>query len=88
MKLTSEEARNMVFGDHEDFNEVEINITDTSRWSILYEGVFKHLPTGKFYSTDWSVGATESQDERAFEYDDEVELVEVEETQVMVKMGS
>lgn len=84
MKLTAEEARWMVCDDHDDFEAIEENITDTSRWSIHYEGIFKHTPTGKYYSVDWSVGATEQQDERAFEYDTEVELTEVEQVEVTV----
>lgn len=77
MKLTAEEAREVVWDDHEDFTTIEKEITDTSRWSIQYEGVFKHEPTGKFYSADWSVGATEQQDESPFEYETEVEFTEV-----------
>lgn len=51
-------------------------ITDTSRWSIHYDCVFPYQ--GKFYKTSYSVGATESQDERHWQYEDEVECVEVE----------
>lgn len=51
-------------------------IVDTSRWSVLYERVFKH--DGKFYMTEYSVGATESQDESPYEYaPDEIECDEV-----------
>ena len=52
------------------------DIVDTTRWSIVYEVVFKF--DNKFYKTHYSVGATESQDERPYEYDgDEIECVEV-----------
>jgi hypothetical protein len=55
---------------------VETKMTDRSRWSIHYERVFKH--EGRFYRTRYSVGATESQDERPYEYEpDEIECVEV-----------
>ena len=74
MQLTKEEARELIWGDLEDWEEVEREICDTSRWSILYEGIFKH--DGRHYSMCWSEGATEQQDERPFEYD-EPELVEV-----------
>jgi len=84
MKLTGEEAREMVYDDHEDFETIETKIVDTSRWSILSEGVFKHIPTGKFYQTSWSSGATEMQDESPFEYEEEVELDEVEAKEVLV----
>lgn len=84
MKITGDEAREMVYDDHEDFEEVESSIIDTSRWSIIHEGVFKHIPTGKFYQTSWSTGATEMQDESPFEYESEVELEEVEQQEVTV----
>ena len=58
-------------------------VIDTSRWSIIYELVFEY--EGKFYQTHYSVGATESQDESPWEYEDEVECVEVEEIEVVVK---
>lgn len=58
---------------------VSCEIQDTSRWSIHYKQVFKDTSTGKFYITHFSCGATESQDERPYEYEgDEVECIEVE----------
>lgn len=62
--------------DLEDFEVISDEVYDTTRWSILYEKVFKYQ--GKFYVTCYSVGATESQDERPYEYDpDEIECPEV-----------
>jgi hypothetical protein len=47
-----------------------------SRWSVHYREVFEH--EGKYYETTYSVGATESQDERPYEYDgDPIECPEV-----------
>lgn len=52
------------------------NVTDTSRWSVHHECVFKL--GGKFYKTHYSEGATEIQDERPYEYDGEwIEVTEV-----------
>lgn len=46
------------------------------RWSVDHERVFKH--EGKFYLTTYSRGATESQEERPYEYDaNEIECPEV-----------
>jgi hypothetical protein len=60
------------------FELMQEELCDTSRWSHIYERVYKDLTTGKFYSTSYSVGATEKQDERPYEYDgEEVEFVEV-----------
>jgi len=55
-------------------------VIDTSRWSIHYDLVFEF--EGKHYRTSYSVGATESQDESPWEYDEEVRCVEVEEQEI------
>lgn len=49
-----------------------------SRWSLRYELVFLLKETGKIYRTTYSEAATESQDERPWEYVDSVVLEEVE----------
>lgn len=51
-------------------------IVDKLRWSIIYEIIFEY--EGKFYSTHYSGGATECQDEQPWEFEEEVECVEVE----------
>jgi len=57
-------------------------IIGTTRWSVLHTIVFEY--EGKFYQTEYSIGATEQQDEGPWEYEDEVECVEVEEKEVTV----
>ena len=52
------------------------NIIDTSRWSVIHEIVFEDK--GKFYQTSYSEGATECQDESPWEYEEEVDCIEVE----------
>ena len=53
------------------------DIFDKSRWSILSTLVFSF--EGKLYSTPYSTGATEYQDERPFQYDkDFIQCYEVE----------
>lgn len=64
-------------------NTVVDQIIDTTRWSIVHKIVFED--NGKFYQTTYSEGATEMQDERPWEYDDEVECTEVELREVKVK---
>lgn len=60
----------------EDGETIEDKITGKSRWSIHYRRVFRH--EGKFYATNYSMGATESQDERPYECDsDEIDCPEV-----------
>lgn len=57
---------------------IKSEMFDTSRWSHHYQRIYKDLDTGKFYSTTYSSGATECQDERPYEYDGpEVEFTEV-----------
>jgi hypothetical protein len=79
MILTSEEARNVVYEDHEDWELVPgtESIISHSRWRVGYTGVFQHKPAGKFYRFNWSVGATECQDQQAYEYVEEYKPVEV-----------
>lgn len=58
-------------------------VDDTSRWSVIHNLIFKH--EDKYYQTSYSVGATEMQYERPWEYEDEVTCVEVELKEVVVK---
>lgn len=60
------------------FKLVYNDLIDTSRWSNIHEVVFEDLTTGKFWRSTYSVGATECQDERPYEYEgDEIELKQV-----------
>lgn len=61
-------------------------ITDNGRWSIYHELVFKNPEDGKCYLCGYSVGATECQDERPWEYDKYVDCTEVEERMVLTPM--
>ena len=57
---------------------VHSEMIDTSRWSNIYERVYKDLDTGKYWRTSYRVGATECQDERPYENDgSEIQFVEV-----------
>ena len=85
MELSREEAQDIVWGDHKDWEEIETEIVDTSRWSVHHEGIFKHISSGKFYSLSWSTGATEMQDEAPFEYTDP-EPIEVHQVEKVVKV--
>lgn len=66
------------------YNAEEDKVIDNSRWSINHEIIFKDTD-GKMYSTYYSVGATESQDESPWEYEDEIECTEVELREITVK---
>lgn len=65
-------------GPRVEFELVHSKLIDTTRWSHIHERVYKDLTTGKFWITDYSVGATECQDQAPYEYDgDEIEFQEV-----------
>lgn len=63
------------------YNAIEDTIVENSRWSIHHKIIFEH--DGKFYQTYYSVGATEMQYERPWEYEDKVKCTEVEKRKVM-----
>ncbi len=54
---------------------VHDEIIDKGRWSVHHEVIFEK--DNKFWKTSYSVGATEYQDERPWEYLKEVECTEV-----------
>ena len=61
-------------------------ITDTGRWSIHHNMIFR-ADDGLFYVTSYSVGTTENQDESPFEYSpEEVECSQVHEVEKTVKV--
>ena len=55
---------------------IQNEITGHGRWTIDHNIVFSY--GDKYYMTDYSVGATESQDESPWQYDPaEIECIEV-----------
>ena len=52
-----------------------------SRWSTSYKLIFEL--DGKTYQTSYSVGSTEMQEERPWEYESEITCIEVEPVEVM-----
>ena len=85
LTITKEEAREVIWEDHDDFDLVRDDLVDTSRWSEIHDVVIKRLSDGKFFMDSYSVGATEVQDERPWEYSDPnfVEVVPVEKTVIV-----
>jgi hypothetical protein len=62
----------------EGFERVSDTIIEHSRWSVLHAMTFKDTGTGRYYSTHYSVGATEQQDESPYEHEgDAIDCVEV-----------
>jgi hypothetical protein len=63
-------------------HKIEDTVIGNSRWSIEHELIFEY--EGKFYLTYYSVGATECQDERPWDYEEEVECAEVMRQEIKV----
>ena len=82
LMLMSEEARDIVWEDMEEWEQVEDKITGHSRWSIHHDAIHKRLSDGKHFAFYYQVGATEQQDERPYEDQEEVVVSEVERRQV------
>lgn len=81
MKIKKEIMREMAYSG----DKLEDKIIENTRWSVVHEMVFPF--EGKFYQSVYSVGATESQDESAYEYaDDEIEVTEVHQVEKTVKV--
>lgn len=64
------------------YSAIEDKIIDNSRWSIQHEIIFEY--EGKHYRAYYQVGATESQDEGPWEYDDKVDCTEVVQKEITV----
>ena len=81
--FSEEEARDIAYGDTSEFDEIVNDIEDTSRWTENHRIVVQRVSDGKYFESYYSQGLTESQDQRAYEYDEPV-FTEVFETVVEV----
>ena len=68
LNLTSEQGRDIVYEDDSNFVTIEDKIVGKRRWSIEYEIVVQRKSDGKYFKDNYRRGATESQDERPYEY--------------------
>jgi hypothetical protein len=63
--------------------ELYCELYDTTRWTNVYEFVFRNPDDGKAYRVYYEVGASDSQDDvDPWDYDDRIQAVEVEQIQV------
>lgn len=58
------------------YEAIKDDIIDQTRWTTVHEIIFAY--NDKFWKTSYSVGSTEYQDESPWEYNGEVECIEVE----------
>ena len=77
MKLSEEEAREIVYEDHEDWDMVHHEFTGQRRWVAENYSIHIHKPSEKHYAFNYDTPLTESQDSEPFEYGGEVTPVEV-----------
>jgi len=83
VKLPKETLLQILDREHDTAEVISDEIVDSSRWSNHYELIFKL--DDKFYRTSYSVGATESQDEGPWEYEEgEIDCTLVEPREVTV----
>ncbi len=68
LNLTSGQGRDIINGDDSNFVIIEDRIVGTRRWSVVYEIVVQRKTDGKYFKDVYRRGATESQDERPYEY--------------------
>lgn len=73
--FTQQELLDILWKEDEDSKVLLNEPTSKSRWSINYRLVFEK--DGNLYETSYSEGATEIQDEGPWEYQTEIECVEV-----------
>lgn len=57
LTLDKQEANKIVWQEHEDWEILEDTVEGGEVYKMMqsFEGVFKHKPTGKFYTTCWGV---------------------------------
>jgi hypothetical protein len=73
-----EDLLELLDGETEALKPVKDKVVGNSRWSIQHSLVFQDKTSGRFYEVEYSVGATEQQDEGPFEYEgDDIEVTEV-----------
>jgi hypothetical protein len=70
LKLTREEALDIISDDHNEFEVVVNEIQGTSRWSEHHYIVVKRKSDNKYFADSYSKGLTEMQDESPYEYND------------------
>lgn len=76
IQMSKEDALAILDGDKTVGVIVSDDVTGNGRWSIYHSVIFQ--VKGKFLRGNYSVGATEKQDESPWEYSDNVEFEEVE----------
>jgi hypothetical protein len=81
MLFKKEYLQELACGSFDNFVSISEDIVNTSRWTVEYKQIFKFTDeqgVARFYKTYYSRGATEQQDERPYEFkNDLIECTEV-----------
>ena len=74
LKIDKEVAADLAYGEYDNtfFEIISNKIIGKSRWSYRSELIVKTIVDGKFWRSTYSQGATESQDESPYEYDEPI----------------
>lgn len=67
LKFEEDEYQKICYGDHNDFEEVEKQKGDKSRWSMEVSVIVKHIETGIHYMGSYEEGLTENQDDSFYD---------------------
>lgn len=86
MKLTREEAIEVVHNGSNDWRLIDENIEDEYKMVLYMQGIFQHVPTGDFYEFYWgrSTDSWELDDEYVF-HEEIVEPTQVKKTLVTIE---
>lgn len=77
LTLTPDQARTLVWEGYyytetsdklEEFEIISDDVSSTSRWSYHHEIVLKRYSDNKYFTGTYSIGATEYQDEKPYQY--------------------
>lgn len=77
MLIPADEAEEIVYDEHSDWTKEDESMVDQRRWVTVFEGRFKHVPTGCHYLVYYERGSTECQDADLFGFDKEVQFTHV-----------
>lgn len=83
LQLSKKDARNLISEDLPGYKVIQDRIVDHGRWTVSHEVVVQRESDGKFFKGGYRRGATESQDEMPFEYD-EPDFAEVEKKEKII----
>jgi hypothetical protein len=72
LNFTKKQARNLLYGGDSTYRIIRNEIVDHRSWSVDHDLIIQNVDDNRFYRGYYSVGATESQDESPWEYDEPV----------------